>query len=130
MNARILVVCFAMILTVNGVLVAEERRQNFEQDPSWDSHNNRAATPPPREVRQDFGYSSTRHAGGNTDGEIGGFMTPAAEPAYYAKEIGAATFDSRLSASGKPACTGNQFHVLVGFFNSDTLNEWRVPNSI
>src|SRR5262245_31978299 len=130
MDARISVVCFAMILTVNGISLAEERRQNFDQDPQWDGHNNRAATPPPREVRQDFGYNPTRHAGGNEDGEIGGFMTPAAEPAYYAKKIDAATFNERLNVSGKLACTGNQFHVLVGFFNADTLNEWRVPNSI
>src|SRR5262249_58669026 len=41
-----------------------------------------------------------------------------------------ATFNERLNVSGKLACTGNQFHVLVGFFNADTLNEWRVPNSI
>jgi hypothetical protein len=129
MDAKIFVVCFAMI-SVNGVSVAEERRQNFDQDPNWDSHNNRATTPPPREVRQDFGYSPTRHAGGDADGEIGGFMTPAAEPAYYAQKIDTATFDKRLAVSGKLACTGNQFHVLVGFFNADTLNEWRVPNSI
>jgi hypothetical protein len=35
-----------------------------------------------------------------------------------------------LSASGKLVCGKGGFHVLVGFFNTDTLNEWRTPNSI
>src|SRR4029077_13745098 len=75
-------------------------------------------------------YSQTKHAGGEADGEIGGWLTPAAEPAYYAKRISPATLGERLTASGKLACTGQQFHVLVGFFNSETINEWRTPNSI
>jgi hypothetical protein len=109
---------------------AEERTQHFDGDPGWDGRNNRAKTPELREVRQDFGYSTTRHCGGDTPGEIGGFITPAAEPAYYAKQIPTATFNDRLRASGKLACVGRDFHVLLGFFNADTLNEWRTPNTI
>ena len=26
------------------------------------------------------------------------------------------------------ACTGRQFHVLIGFFNAGTLNEWRTED--
>ena len=109
---------------------AGERSQNFDRDPGWDGHNNRAETPEPREVRQDFGYSRTQHAGGKAAGEIGGLVTPAAEAAYYAKVIEPVSFDDRLTASGTFACTARHFHVLVGFFNSDTLNEWRTPNTI
>ncbi|MGE5193085.1 MAG: hypothetical protein ACM3U2_11345 [Deltaproteobacteria bacterium] len=130
MDVKTRALCFVYTVMLVGVALAEERQQNFDQDPQWDGFNNRAATPPPREVRQDFGYSGTRHAGGDAAGEIGGFLTPAAEPAYYARKIDTATFDDRLTVSGKLACTGQQFHVLVGFFNSETLNEWRVPNSI
>lgn len=113
-----------------GVCAAEERTQNFDVDPHWDGHNNRAQSPPPRTVRQDFGYSPTRHAGGASAGELGGMITPAAEPAYYAKRIKPASLKERLMASGKLACTGGQFHMLVGFFNAGSINEWRTPNSI
>src|SRR5262249_11938089 len=69
------------------------------------------------------------HTGGKP-GEAGGFISPAAEPAYYARKIGPATFDKPLSASGTLACTSRRFHVLVGFFNAGTLNEWRTPNTV
>jgi hypothetical protein len=108
---------------------AAERVEHFDEDPHWDSLNNRAATPKPRTIRQDFGYSKTNHAGGEV-GEMGGFLSPAAEPAYYAKKISTRTFDDPLTASGTLACTGRPFHTLLGLFNADTLNEWRTPNTI
>ncbi|HJS08211.1 MAG TPA: hypothetical protein VJ809_11145 [Pirellulales bacterium] len=122
------VVSFAILLAASTG--AEERTQSFDRDPGWDGRNNRAKTPEPREVRQDFGYSATKHLDGGARGAIGGYLTPAAETAYYAKRIPAATFNDRLSASGKLACPGRQYHVLLGFFNADTVNEWRTPNSI
>ena len=61
---------------------------------------------------------------------MGGFITPAAEPAYYAKRIPRATFADRLSASGTLACTGGDFHALLSFFQAGTINEWRTPNTI
>src|SRR5438132_4669324 len=48
---------------------AHERTERFDKDPGWEGHNNRASTPKPRRVRQDFGYSRTAHAGGQL-GEI------------------------------------------------------------
>jgi hypothetical protein len=108
---------------------AAERTEHFDKDPDWDGVNNRATTPEKRTIRQDFGFSKSNHAGGKS-GEIGGFITPAAEPAYYAKKIETRSFDDALSASGRLLCQGQQFHVLVGFFNADTINEWRTPNSI
>ena len=119
-----------LLFVVAATVRAEERHESFDRDPGWDGRNNRATTPPPQKVRQDFGHSTTQHCGGSVPGEIGGLLTPAAEPAYYAKRIPTATFNDRLSASGKLACTGRQFHVLVGFFNADSINEWRTPNSI
>lgn len=111
-------------------LPAGERTERFDRDPGWDGHNNRAATPPPRAVRQDFGFSAgTSHAGGRP-GEAGGFVTPAAEPAFYARKIPRKSFADRLTASGTLACTGRRFHVLLGFFNAGTLNEWRTPNTV
>jgi len=59
----------------------------FDRDPRGDRANNRPADlgDQPFEVRQDFGYSPTSHAGGEP-GEMGGFVFAAAEPAWYAKE--------------------------------------------
>lgn len=82
---------------------AEERLERFDRDPGWDGNNNRADSPKPRTVRQDFGYSRTAHVGGRP-GEVGGFITPAAEPAYYAKRLAARTFSDPMSASGRLLC--------------------------
>lgn len=109
---------------------AGERNQSFDADPGWDGHNNRPHEPP-RTVRQHFGYSAaTNHAGG-TPGEIGGFISPAAEPAYFAKRLDSKkTFDDALSASGRLLVSDRPVHLLVGFFNSHAVNEWRTPNTV
>ena len=106
-----------------------ERTERFDGDPHWEARNNRPDPANTRTVRQDFGYSPVRHAGG-AGGEAGGFITPAAEPAYYARKIPARTLQDPLSASGTIACPGRKLHVLLGFFNSGTINEWRTPNSL
>jgi hypothetical protein len=69
------------------------------------------------------------HVGGKA-GEMGGFVSPASEAAYYGKIIPTATFKDKLSASGTIACSDGNLHLLLGFFNSETLNEWRTPNTI
>lgn len=122
--------CIAVVAcVVIGSARAEERTERFDKDPGWDGRNNRAAVPMPRTVRQDFGFSRTAHAGGEV-GEIGGHITPAAEPAYYAKKLDPKTFNDPLSVSGRLRCDGRAFHVLIGFFNSESVNEWRTPNSL
>src|SRR2546426_11964608 len=128
MNLRPHTIAIALWIAC-GAGIAAEQSENFDKEPNWDGHNNRALRPEPRKIRQDFGYSPTAHCGG-APGEMGGFITPAAEAAYYAKEIPNRTFKDSLSASGKVACAGREFHVLIGFFNAGTLNEWRTPNSI
>lgn len=111
------------------------RTERFDRDPGWDGHNNRSQTPPPRTVRQDFGWSKTAHAGRGV-GEIGGFITPDAEPAYYAKSVPAKSFGERMTASGtlvvSPGGTPEDGagNTLLGFFNADTVNEWRTPSTI
>jgi hypothetical protein len=122
-------VCLLIVLSACNASTAAERTEHFYRDPAWHGHNNRATSPAPRTVRQDFGYSRTGHAGG-APGEIGGFIMPAAEPAYYAKKIPDRTFNNALGASGKLFCAGREFHLLLGFFNAGTVNEWRTPNSI
>lgn len=124
-----LVALFVTLAGMAGVVPAEERTERFDKDPGWDGHNNRATTPEKRTVRQDFGYSRTANAGGKP-GEVGGFITPAAETAYYARKIEPKTFADPLAASGTLLCKGRECHLLIGFFNAGTVNEWRTPNSI
>lgn len=113
--------------------VGQNRTQHFDRDPGWEGHNNRSAVLEPRAVRQDFGYQPP--ADGRPGG-VGGFITPAAEPAYYAKRIAALTFEDRFSASGTlyfapfAADGDGGGNTLLGFFNAETLNEWRTPNTV
>lgn len=95
------------------------KTESFDRDPNWEGLNNRAAKP--KKVQQDFGYGS--------DGRVGGTITIAAEPAYYAKKIQPRTLDGILTASGTLVSDGRGW-PLFGFFNADTLKEWRTPNTI
>src|SRR5256885_2945756 len=62
------------------------KTETFETDPGWDGRNNRATDPGPRQIVQNFGFSSSTNAGGSA-GEIGGFITPAGEAGIYGKVI-------------------------------------------
>jgi hypothetical protein len=118
-----------LLVGLVSICAGAERTEHFDKDPHWDGRNHRAIEPSAREVRQDFGFSRSAHAGGQ-EGEVGGQITPAAEPAYYGRRIAKADFDTPLSASGTLACDGRPTHLLLGFFNASTLNEWRTPNTI
>jgi hypothetical protein len=107
----------------------EEKTESFDHDPAWEGVNNRPAESTLRTVRQEFGYSNTAHAGRKA-GEIGGFIMPDGAPAYIARKIPVKSFDDPLTASGALSCTTGKFHVLIAFFNSRTLNEWRTPNTV
>jgi hypothetical protein len=106
------------------------KHETFDSDPGWEGRNNRATDPGPRTIVQNFGFSgSTTNAGGPA-GEIGGFITPAGEPAYYATMITPASFNDPLSVSGTLNVPAGGGHTLIGFFNAGTANEWRTPNTI
>ncbi|MBI2432266.1 MAG: hypothetical protein HYV26_05295 [Candidatus Hydrogenedentes bacterium] len=109
---------------------AEEgvRFENFDQDPGWDGQNNRSQAPL-REVKQDFGYVPPTPEGG-ASGRIGGTITPDGVPAFYAMEIPAKTFDDAMTASGTIEVPKGAGNTLLGFFNAETVNEWRTPNTI
>lgn len=131
---KIIAIMLTLPLLLSAASISQERKfgertETFDTDPHWDAYHNRATEPKPRTVRQDFGYNASNHAGGER-GEIGGFLSSAAEPAFYAKKIPVKTFADALTASGTLACTGRGAHALLGFFNADTLNEWRTPNTI
>src|SRR3712207_6249764 len=91
------------------------RTQTFDDYPKWDGHNNRiGAARSPVRVTQAFGYSPTSHAGGAAAGEVGGLVTPAAEPAFYAAALGGGglSFERPLRASGKVAIPRGGGNVL------------------
>src|SRR5438094_4625882 len=106
------------------------KTETFDVDPGWDGRNNRATDPSPRQIVQNFGFSSSSTNAGGPAGEIGGFITPAGEPAFYGKVITPTSFSNVLSASGILNVPQGGGHILIGFFNADTVNEWRTPNTI
>ena len=109
-----------MLALATAVSPAAERTESFDRDPNWDALNNRVATP--RKIRQDFGYSG--------DGRIGGTITIAGEPAYYAKKIAPRSLNDELTASGTLVSGRDNGMALIGFFNADTAREWRTRNSL
>ena len=94
--------------------------ESFDKDPGWDAFNNRVIPKKLATVTQDFGYSATNHAG-KAKGEIGGRVTRAGKPAYYADRIAPKTLNDKLSASGSFALTktGSGAAVFFGWFNAD-----------
>lgn len=123
-------VALAALLTLTPLhALAGERTQSFDRDAGWDGYQNRTAPEQTREVRQDFGFSQTAHAGARP-GEIGGFIHPCAEPAYYARPVPDLSLNQPLSASGRLFAEGRQFHALIGFFNTTSLKEWRTANTV
>ncbi len=115
-----------LLIGAGSVKQAELRTERFDRDPGWDGRNNRSATPEPRRVRQDFGYSPAAKA-------VGGHVSPAAEPAFYGKNLPARTWNEPLSASGALTVGAEERpegNTLVGFFNAETLNEWRTPGTV
>ena len=79
-------------------------REDFAKDPRWEGRNNRPDPAVCRDVKQDFGFSQTSHAGGST-GEIGGRVCRSLRLATYAKPIRPRTLNDRLHASGRLAVT-------------------------
>src|SRR5262249_5907286 len=132
MHSERLLSLLMAIIAVSSPLETAVRQENFDREPSnWEGYNNRGTHFPPRIVTQDFGYSlDSRHIG-EAGGEIGGKINPAGEAAYYGYRLPKPlSLDDALSASGKMVVMPGPGHLLLGFFNSATLNEWRTPNTL
>jgi hypothetical protein len=95
------------------------RSESFDKEPGWEGHNNHIVPEKLPTVTQDFGYSKTSFAG--KAGELGGLVTRAAEPAYYADKITPVTLDEKFSASGTFAITKTTpgGGVFFGFFRAE-----------
>jgi hypothetical protein len=96
------------------------KTETFDKDPGWEGHNNRIVPERAPIVTQDFGYSKT-HFARKAAGELGGKITRAAEPAYYAARIGPVTLEDKLSASGTLALTKSTpgGGIFFGFFRAE-----------
>lgn len=111
---------------------AATRHESFDREPSnWEGINHRSKFFEPKTVTQDFGYSAaTSHAGGKA-GEVGGRINPAGEPAWYAYRLPKPlNLDAPMTAQGRMHVAKGSGHCLLGFFNTNTVNEWRTPNTL
>lgn len=109
----------AMFAHADGSTKLALKTESFDHDPGWEASNNRIVPKNLKTVVQDFGYSQTAHAA-KSPGEIGGQITRASDPAFYADKIGNKTLDDKLSASGTFAVTKTSggAGVFFGFFRA------------
>ena len=120
----------ALVLPAVAHAAPKMKTETFDRDPGWIGVNNRSARQgEPVQIRQDFGHSRTNHAGGAA-GEMGGFISPAGEVAYFAARIEPLTFKDKFAMSGTLYVGEGGTHVLLGLFNAETVNEWRTPNTV
>lgn len=119
------------VITINpvGMVYAEQYLERFDRDPSWDGFNNQPDDSTKRTVVQNFGYDPSAIVS-TLPGAIGGMIAPDGQAAYYAKAIPLKTFADSFSASGTVSIKKGGGNLLLGFFNSNTINEWRTPNTV
>src|SRR5207245_8157208 len=99
------------------------KTETFDADPGWDGRNNRATDPAPRQIVPNFGFNSSSSNAGGPAGEIGGFITPAGEPAFYGKVIAPTSFNDPLSASGI-------LNVPQGGGHTHDAHRWQRPDRL
>jgi hypothetical protein len=104
----------------------------FDTDRRWEGFRNRIVPDDLPDTRQDFGYQTTRRAGGKQPGEIGGRVQRSVTPAYYAKTIEPVTLNDKLSASGRFAVHDDESNTgtLFGWFNAEQSRGWRTAHSL
>jgi hypothetical protein len=126
------IVAFVCILEGWNLSLAAVRVEHFHTAPAnWEGINNRNLNFPLRMVTQDFGYSASGGHISKEQGEIGGIINPAAEPAFYGARLPKRfTMADSFTASGKLLVKSGPGHFLLGFFNSSTINGWRTPNTM
>ncbi len=133
-GARVSLGFLSLLLTVTPAARAQRSlvqvHEDFSRDPKWESRNNLLDRSVCVTKTQDFGYSRTRHAGGEP-GEIGGEVFRSTTPAVYARQVPLCTLEDSLRASGRFSVTQSSggSGVLIGWFNHASRG-WRTPNSL
>jgi hypothetical protein len=97
-----------------------QKSESFDRDPGWEGRNNRLVPKELPTVRQDFGYSRTQFAS-SKPGELGGLVSRASEPAFYAARLKPKSLEERFSASGTFAITKTTpgAGIFFGFFRAE-----------
>src|SRR5437016_2898647 len=110
----------AVLMLLGGVALGAQRTQSFDADPQWEGRDNRIVPKEYPTIVQDFGYSKSTHFAGKSPGEMGGHVTRASAPAFYADKIRTLTLDDKFSASGTFALTQTTggAGIFFGFFNA------------
>ncbi len=119
-------VAVLIVLAFAPLVQAELETDGFDGDPAWDGSNNRIVPDRVAPVAQDFGYDATTAS-------LGGRVTRAAKPAYYAAKIEPKTLNDKLAASGTFAISqsGSSSGVFFGWFNANLPEaSGRPPSSI
>jgi hypothetical protein len=133
MKASVLANLLLFVFLPPGTVVdAALRTENFDREPAnWEGVNNRNKYFEPKAVTQDFGHSSqTSHAGGKA-GEVGGRINPAGEPAWYGYRLSKPlNLNTPMTAEGRMYVAKGSGHCLLGFFNTNTAEGWRTPNTL
>ena len=96
-RASFLVAVVGTLVATSGALAADPaapflKREAFDRDPQWEGWNNHVTPSTLPTVVQDFGFTPT-HFAATAAGELGGLVTRASEPAFYAANIGHKTLD-------------------------------------
>src|SRR6266550_3446983 len=114
MKHRTLYAAIAVFLGSCSLVHGEQRTQSFDNDPGWEGVKNRLLPAKMPQITQDFGYNANK-------GEMGGVVTRASTPAYYADKVGPLTLDDPFSASGTFALTKTtgSSGIFFGFFKGD-----------
>jgi hypothetical protein len=107
------------------------KTENFDRDPGWEGRNNRIMPKNVPMVTQHFGHSAT-HFAGKAAGELGGIVTRATVPAFYAARIAPKTLNEQLTATGTFAITSSEpsSSLFFGWFNSKQPGGSRSINSL
>ena len=133
--SALLLVCllYHFSTELSGSASAQQlRRPNLSANPGWEAFRNRLLPSDDRLTRQDFGFSTSNHAGGGRAGEIGGWVQRSLTSARYTRRLSRElSFDDALQASGKLAVIHNDgaSGALVGWRHTSSRG-WRTPNSL
>ena len=94
------------------------KTEHFDHDPGWEGLNNHVHSTRVQRVVQDFGYQPD--GSGHEAGQIGGKVTRASRPAYYAQALAPKGLNEKLSASGSFQISSSSAGsgVFFGWFNS------------
>ena len=117
----------SLLISMIGIAVVAAERpskpnvktESFDRDPAWEGLNNRIVPDHYPTIVQGFGYSKSNFAG-KSPGEMGGLVTRASEPAFYADQIAPKSLDDEFSASGSFALTKTTggAGMFFGFFRA------------